>query len=402
MTTAGIPASNLTADDELHWLALHMVRGLGDRKAVQLLERFRTPQLVFRSSRSELEAAGLAGSVAQTIASGCSFEEAVEQHERAKALGVAVIPVHDPRYPPLLREIYDPPLLLFARGRTEILQSPMIAIVGTRRPTPYGVAVADRFGRELAEAGLVVTSGMARGIDTSAHRGALASVGETIAVFGCGVDVIYPAENRKLADEISAKGLLLSEFPIGTPGHPQHFPIRNRIVSGMSLGVVVVEGAEYSGSAITARLAMDQGREVFAVPGNITSKMSFGPNLLIRQGATLVQKWSDITAELQVKDRQRLSDAVRKRMIEKGLLEPESFGPAQASLPLPGSQSPAAALAQQVLAHLQPEEAVDLDGLIESLAGTSSSELIAVLFDLEMEGLVRQLPGKRFARVWQD
>ena len=390
----------LTADDELHWLALHLIHGLGDRKAIQVLERFRTPQDVFRASRSELEALGLSGSVAQTIVSGCSFDTAVEQHSKMKTLGVAAIPFRDPRYPPLLREIYDPPLLLFARGRVELLASPMVAIVGTRRPTPYGVAVADRFGRELAGAGLAIVSGMARGIDTSAHRGALAVDGETLAVFGCGVDVIYPAENRKLADEIAAKGVLLSEFPMGTPGHPQHFPIRNRIVSGMCLGVVVVEGAEYSGSAITARLAMDQGREVFAVPGNITSKMSFGPNLLIRQGAKIVQQWSDITAELPVETRQQLSSIIRKRMIKLGLVEPESFAATQASLPLAETQSPLADLGRRILAHLPFEEAVDLDTLLESFPGNSATEMIAVLFDLEMEGHVRQYPGKRFAKVW--
>jgi len=393
-------ASHLSAADELHWLALHLVHGLGDRKAVQLMERFRGPQEVFRASRSELESMGLSGSVAQTIVSGCSFEAAVEQHSKMKALGVAAIPFRDSRYPPLLREIYDPPLMLFARGRIEILESPMIAIVGTRRPTPYGVAVADRFGRELANAGLTIVSGMARGVDTSAHRGALAEDGETIAVFGCGVDVIYPAENRKLAEEIAQKGLLLSEFPMGTPGHPQHFPVRNRIVSGMSLGVVVVEGAEYSGSAITARLAMDQGREVFAVPGNITSKMSFGPNLLIRQGAKIVQQWSDITVELPVEVRQRLSVIIRKRMVDRGLAEPESFGAAQASLPLAETQSPMADLGRRILAHLPFEEAVDLDTLVEAFDGTSATELIAALFDLEMDGHVRQYPGKRFAKVW--
>ncbi len=400
MPTVETIAPILTPDDELHWLALHLVHGLGDRKAVALIERFRTPQDVFRASRSELEAQGLSGSVAQTIASGCTFETAVEQHQKMKAKGVVAIPFSDPRYPRLLREIYDPPLMLFARGRVEVLASPMIAMVGTRRPTPYGVAVADRFGRELAQAGLTIVSGMARGIDTSAHRAALAVQGETIAVFGCGVDVIYPAENRKLAEEITLKGLVISEYPMGTPGHPQHFPVRNRIVSGMSVGVIVVEGAEYSGSAITARLAMEEGREVFAVPGNITSKMSFGPNLLIRQGAKIVQNWSDITAELPVEVRQELSAIIRKRMIRLGLAEPESFGGAQASLPLAEIQSPMADLGRRILAHLPFEEAEDLDTLLEAFPGTSATELIAALFDLEMEGHVRQYPGKRFAKVW--
>ena len=196
--------------------------------------------------------------------------------------------------------------MLFARGRVELLQSLTLGVVGTRRPTPYGLAVAERLSADLAQAGLTIVSGMARGIDTAAHKGALAAGGNTIAVLGCGVDVVYPSENRKLAAEIAAKGLMVSEFPMGRPAFPQNFPIRNRIISGMSVGVLVVEGAQYSGSAITARLALDQGREVFAVPGNITSKMSWGPNLLIKQGAKLVQDWNDVVAELPAESRRHL------------------------------------------------------------------------------------------------
>jgi DNA processing protein len=172
-------------------------------------------------------------------------------------------------------------------------------MVGTRRPTPYGLAAAERLSADLAKAGLTIVSGLAAGIDTAAHLAALRSDGNTIAVFGCGVDVLYPSNNRKLYNDIAGRGLLVSEFPMGAPAFPQNFPIRNRIVSGLSLGVVIVEGAQHSGSAITAKLAMDQGREVFAVPGNITSKMSWGPNLLIKEGgAKLVQEWSDVTNEL--------------------------------------------------------------------------------------------------------
>ena len=201
--------------------------------------------------------------------------------------GTTLVSIKDPGYPNQLREIHDPPVVLFARGRIELMASIMIGVVGTRRPTPYGMAVAERLSRDLARAHLTIVSGMARGIDTASHRAALAVGGPTIAVFGCGVDRVYPAENRKLARQISEDGLVLSEFPMGAPAHPQNFPVRNRIVSGMSAGVLVVEGAQYSGSSITARLAMEQGREVFAVPGNITSKMSWGPNLLIKQGAKL-------------------------------------------------------------------------------------------------------------------
>src|SRR5581483_5930919 len=180
----------------------------------------------------------------------------------------------------------------FARGRLELLEGSGLGIVGTRRPTPYGLAAAERLAGDLARAGLTIISGMARGIDTAAHKSALAVGGDTIAVLGCGVDVVYPSENRRLAAEISQKGLILSEFPMGSTAFPQNFPIRNRIIAGMSSGVLIVEGAQYSGSAITAKLAIDQGREVFAVPGNITSKASWGPNLLIKQGAKLVQDFN--------------------------------------------------------------------------------------------------------------
>src|SRR5690348_12369763 len=310
--------SVLGQEEELHWLALTLVPGLGTRTSGKLLERFRTPQAIFRASRTELEAAGVSGAVAQSIASGCTFEDAAAQQQKMKDSGTALVALNDPRYPAALREIFDPPILLFARGRVELLQSIMLGVVGTRRPTPYGLAAAERLSTDLAHAGLTIVSGMARGIDSAAHKGALAAGGGTIAVFGCGVDVIYPSENRKLAAELTAKGLILSEFPMGTTAFPQNFPIRNRIISGMSTGVLVVEGAQYSGSAITAKLAMDQGREVFAVPGNITSKLSWGPNLLIKQGAKLVQDWNDVIAELSPESRRHLIEKGRQRILAEG------------------------------------------------------------------------------------
>ena len=284
-------------EDELHWLALRMVPGLGTRKAGQLLEVFSTAQAVFRASRSELEAIGLAASVAQSIASGCAFEEAVTQQEKLREAGAQIVPLADPRYPPRLRAIFDPPPVLFLRGNLDLLGTLMLGIVGTRRPTAYGTNVAGRLAKDLANAGLTIASGMARGIDTAAHKAVLEVGGDTVAVFGCGVDQVYPAENRKLADQIADHGLLISEFPMGTPAYPQNFPIRNRIISGLGAGVVVIEGGEYSGSSITAKLAIEQNREIFAVPGNVTSKMSWGPNLLIKQGAKLVQEWNDVVCE---------------------------------------------------------------------------------------------------------
>ncbi len=385
--------TKLTGEEVLHWLALRMVPGLGTLGTLRLLEKLKSPQAIFRASASELEATGLSTGMARNIASGYSFDDAVEQQAKLMNTGSELITIHDPRYPARLREIFDPPLLLFAKGRTELMGSHGIAIVGTRRPTPYGIAASERLSADLAKAGLTITSGMARGIDTAAHRASLLADGNTIAVLGCGVDVLYPSENRKLYDEIVKRGLIISEFPMGAPAFPQNFPIRNRIVSGLSLGVVIVEGAQYSGSAITAKLAMDQGREVFAVPGNITSKMSWGPNLLIKDGgAKLVQEWTDITNELPTAVRRDLvSDAQQKILLEAGDAETEAA-------PLP--EEPLKALGRKLLGQLQVDTPQQLDTLIESFEGVSSSELISALFDLQMAGLVRQLPGKNFVKVW--
>lgn len=384
----------VTSQDALYWLALRMTPGLGTRKAGQLLEVFRSPQAIFHASRSELQAAGLSAGVAQSLASGCAFDDAADQQTQAARAGAVLIPVTDARYPPVLRDIFDPPPLLYARGRVELLGTLMLGVVGTRRPTAYGGVAASKLSADLAAAGMTIASGMARGIDTAAHRGVLEAGGDTVAVFGCGIDQIYPAENRKLAEEIAARGLLISEFPMGAPAYPQNFPIRNRIISGMSAGVLVVEGSEYSGSAITAKLAIEQNREVFAVPGNITSKMSWGPNLLIKQGAKLVQEWNDVIVELKPEDRRRLVDQCRKR------LNLQANNSEETNDPIPASVMGSAA--RDILQRLRPDAPTGLDNLIESLEGISSSEAIAALFELELAGLVRQLPGKSYIRVWMD
>src|SRR6476661_7493163 len=225
-----MPVQTTSREEELHWLALTLIPGLGTRTAGKLIQRFRTPQAIFHASRTELEGAGLSGALAQSIASGCTFEDAVAQQEKMLEAGALAVTITDPGYPPLLREIFDPPVLLFARGRVELLQSTAFGVVGTRRPTPYGMAAAERLSGDLARAGLTIVSGMARGIDTAAHKSALAAGGDTIAILGCGVDVVYPSENKKLAAEIAVKGLLLSEFPMGSTAFPQNFPIRNRVI----------------------------------------------------------------------------------------------------------------------------------------------------------------------------
>jgi len=390
---AGMETNSISREEELHWVALMLTPGLGARTAGKLLDRFRTPQAIFRASRSELEAAGIKGAIAQSIASGCSFEDAVDQQQKMAEAGTVAITLGDPRYPAALREIFDPPILLFARGRLELLQPFHFALVGTRRPTPYGTAVAERISADLVRAGLTIVSGMARGIDTAAHKGALSAGGDTVAVLGCGVDVVYPSENRKLSAEIAAKGLILSEFVMGSTAFPQNFPVRNRIISGLSSGVLVVEGAQYSGSAITAKLALDQGREVFAVPGNVTSKASWGPNLLIKQGAKLVQDWNDIIVELPPEVRRQLIERGRSRLLGSGVASDQTSQSSSTEGSLPE-------IGRRVLGTLQVDTAIHLDDLIQVLEDSSASELIAALFELEMLGLVKQLPGKNFVKVW--
>ena len=401
MQSTALPNNGvLTKEEEIYWLALMLVPGLGTRTANKLLDRLRTPQAIFRSSRTELETAGVSGAVAQSIASGCTFDDAATQQQKMMDANAVAITIGDPRYPQALREIYDPPVLLFARGRIELLHSISLGVVGTRRPTPYGLAVAERLSADLAHAGMTIASGMARGIDTASHKGALAAGGDTIAVFGCGIDVIYPSENKKLASEIAARGLLLSEFPMGAVAFPQNFPIRNRIISGISVGVMVVEGAQYSGSAITAKLAMDQGREVFAVPGNITSKLSWAPNLLIKQGARLVQDWNDVVSELPAESRRHLIELGRQKVLaEAGGASNATSGPEPASLF--NSRGPELSdVARRTLESLKVDTPIHLDDLLEKIEDTSSSEIIAALFELEMQGLVKQLPGKNFVKVW--
>jgi DNA processing protein len=391
----------LTAEEELYWLALRMVPGLGTRRAGLLLERMKTPQNIFRASASELEAAGLPGAVARSVASGCSFEEAASQQQKALDAGAILITLADARYPEMLRRIFDPPAVLFARGRPDLLSSVCLGVVGTRHPTPYGVAAAERLTGDLARAGMTITSGMARGIDSVAHKAALAVEGTTIAVLGCGVDVVYPSENRKLAAEIAAKGLIVSEFPMGATAFPQNFPIRNRIISGLSHGILVIEGAQYSGSGITAKLAIDQGREVFSVPGNITSKMSWGPNLLIKQGAKLVQDWNDVVVDLPQIAQRKLIDQGRQRIMDQGLGADLPNAP-ESSAAVAASQlaEPHQQVARRVLGHLKLDQACQLDTLVDTVENASPSEIIAALFELEILGLAKQLPGRNFVKVW--
>jgi DNA processing protein len=376
-----------TSTHLLEWLAISLTTGLGPTRARKLVEHFGSPEAVFRASLTELEGSGIRAISAQSIATGKSAELAREEIARAAAMGATLISMEDPCYPLRLKEIYDPPLILYIRGNSEVLTKPGIAMVGTRHPTPYGTGMAERLACDLAAQGLVIISGMARGVDTASHRGAISAKGKTIAVFGTGVDVIYPKENSRLAEQILALGgALISEFPLGTFAAPQNFPIRNRILSGMSVGVLVVEAAEYSGTRITARCALEQNRDVFAVPGNVTNKNSWGPNTLIKQGAKLVATWEDVWEELPTEVRLTLAPAS----------SPESAGSSTASL-FPNEGLPPHE--KRILSLLKADETTHIDEIVEKLeAEMSSSEIFAALFELELTGKVRQMPGKNFVK----
>ncbi len=371
----------------LEWLAISLTPGLGPTKARKLAERFGGPEAVFRASLTELEGAGIQAISAQSIATGKSVELAREELAKAAASGVIVISSEDACYPPRLKEIYDPPLVLYVRGSAEVLTQPGIAMVGTREPTAYGLGMAERLACDLAGQGLVIISGMARGVDTASHRGAITAKGKTIAVFGAGVDVIYPKENSRLSEQILALGgALISEFSLGSASFPQNFPIRNRIISGMSVGVLVLEAAEYSGTRITARCALEQNRDVFAVPGNVTNKNSWGPNTLIKQGAKLVATWEDVWEDLPPQVKLALTPN------RSG----ESAGGSSASL-FPDEALPPHE--KQILSLLKADEPTHIDELVERLeTEMSSSEIFAALFELELSGKVRQMPGKNFVK----
>jgi DNA processing protein len=386
--SATLAASDRTAETATRqWLALALTPGLGPTRGRRLVEFMGGVNAVFQASLTELEATGVRTVSAQSLGTGRSLELAQDELARAAAASVRVISVDDAAYPSQLKQIYDPPLILYVRGDNTVISQPGIALVGTRHPTPYGLGMAERLACDLAARGLVIFSGMARGVDTAGHRGALAGKGKTVAVFGTGVDVTYPKENTRLMDQILALGgAVISEFPMGTFAAPQNFPIRNRIISGISLGVLVVEAAEYSGTRITARCALEQSRDVYAVPGNVTNKNSWGPNTLIKQGAKLVATWEDVWEELPTD--------VRLRLQPQGT--DESPAGQTASL---FQESELPPHEKKIFALLKADEATHIDEIVERLEpGLSSSEIFAALFELELAGKVKQLPGKNFVK----
>lgn len=370
-------------DASLSWLALGLTPGLASRLSARVLKRFDSPEGVFRASLRDLESCHLPAPVAQSIVKKEAFKRAEKELAGVqKIAGCTLLNWTDPEYPQTLLQIYDPPVMLYVRGDPQVLNLPSLSIVGTRRPTLYGTQMAQRLGRDLAARGLVIVSGMARGIDAIGHQGAMDAHGRAIGVLGTGIDVCYPKENKKLYEKVLERGAIISEFPLRTHPAPENFPIRNRIVAGMPLGAVVVEGAQYSGSLITARLAMEFGREVFGVPGNVTQPVSFAPNQLIKQGAKLVTSAEDVVEELPTPIRAALLRAEQPEAEQRNLL---------AAAALEGSE-------KKLYELLNAEQPVHIDDIVER-SGLNSSEVLATLFDLEMKGIVRQLPGKQFSKV---
>lgn len=370
-------------DQYLGWVALNLTPGLGPRMAGRLLRVYGGPEGIFRASLTELESHRLPVAVAQEIFSQRPLAAAGEELKQVETLGCKLLHWDEPEYPQALLQIFDPPPLLYVLGNVGVLGKHSLSIVGARRPSTYGNLMSERLGRDLAARGLVIVSGLARGVDACAHLGALsAPAGQTVAVLGTGVDLIYPKENKKLFASIQERGAVISEFPLGTFAGAQNFPIRNRVIAGMSLGTICVEGGEYSGSLITSRLAMEFGREVFGVPGNVTQPTAFGPNLLIKQGAKLVTGWEDVVEELPTAVRAEILSVKPVEADERNLLVQDSLSPGHRLL----------------YGLLKVDFAVQIDELVES-SGLTSSEVLASLFELELKGLVRQLPGKQFLKV---
>ncbi|HUB50704.1 MAG TPA: DNA-processing protein DprA [Terracidiphilus sp.] len=383
-----VPQSREPSGECLAWLGLALAPGLGPKRIRDAVQQAGSAARVLELRLTELEGLNFPAEAAQFIFDGKARAAADAEWARANALRATIVSHSCEAYPERLREIYDPPPVLWVCGDAKLLSRHSIAIVGTRHPSPYGAGVAEMLARDLAARRLLVVSGMARGIDTCAHKGALAARMPTLAVWGTGIDVVYPKENRKLADEIlETGGAIVSEVPLGTFPAPQNFPRRNRILSGVSVAVLVVEAAENSGTRVTARCAAEQNRDLFAVPGNVTSKGSWTPNTLIKQGAKLVATWEDVWEDLPSPVRIELeaqASAASKGEPDASLLPDPVLRPEEA----------------MVLEVLRSDESLQIDELLDRLeTQLTSSEVFTALFELEMAGHVRCLPGKNYVRT---
>ncbi len=379
-----------------YWIALKAVEEVGCVGFKALLAAFSSPRAVFSAPSRMLQAVpGIGPITADRIRSFSGWASAEKEIKRAREIQVEIVTCEDPRYPQNLLNIYDYPPYLYVKGTLSPAEV-CIAVVGSRLASTYGRYVTEKLSRELALAGLTVVSGLARGIDAAAHRGALAGKGRTIAVLGCGLDIVYPPENRELAEAVASSGSLVTEFPFQTPPNAPNFPSRNRIISGISLGVVVVEAGEKSGSLITARIAAEQGRSVFAVPGAIEAAGSRGTNRLIKQGAKLIENVQDILEEI-------LPQAGLSPALPATPPPPPSAVRMQARKDNPRESADTTspdrpgglATPEGTLLSLITQKPIAVDDLIDA-SGLTAQEVLNDLLVLELQGRIRQLPGKMF------
>lgn len=357
------------------WIKLNMIKGIGPLRFATLLKHFGSPQEILSSKASSLsQVKGIGEEIAHRIIEEKDKVEVNLELEKIKKEGVSILTLADKEYPANLKIIYDPPPVLYVKGKIEPDDRLAIAMVGSRIATTYGKRTASKLAAELVQLGFTIVSGLAHGIDTVAHRGAIETKGRTIAVLGCGIDVIYPPENKKLFDEIREHGAIITEFPFGTPPERFNFPQRNRLISGLSLGTVVIEAPLRSGALITAYCSLEQNREVFAVPGPVESRLSKGTHHLIKQGAKLTESAQDIIEELEL-----FTEALKKIP------------------PLQNNKitlSPDEDKIYQVISSTDPQH-IDI---ISSLSKMNAAQVAAALIQLEIKGLIKQLIGKRFLR----
>lgn len=360
-------------DNRRYWVAFNLVFGEELKLAKKIFEHFPNLEEIFKTGKKELVALGLDEEQAQRIASRELLDQASREIDRIEKKNYSLLTLEDKKYPSYLREIFDPPFVIYCAGNVDLLEGPAVSIVGTRKPTPYGRAITEKLAEDLASRGLVIISGLARGIDSFAHWGALKG-GKTVAVLGSGLENMYPRENKSLSKKITERGAVISEFPLDAPPLGFHFPIRNRIISGLSMALVVVEAARRSGSLISARLALEQNREVMAVPGNMTSEFSQGTNWLIKTGAKLVESWEDVVDEFPSPLKENLLSQKEKKRVP--------------------SMKP---MEKRVYDCLKEDSLVHIDELLEKTE-SSVSELLAILLNLELKDLISQSPGKYFQR----
>lgn len=352
-----------------------MIQGLGNIALKRLLERFQEPERIFKASIAELsEVEGIREDIARSIVKKRFSDDPEKEFREAENRGARILAYTDPEYPRLLKEIHDPPIVLYAMGNDIPDNRIFIAVVGSRNSTSYGQKASEKIGQGLARRGLGVVSGMARGIDSASHWGCLEGRGHTIAVLGTGIDVVYPPSNRRLYDHIADKGTIISEFPMGSPPMPNNFPMRNRIISGLSRGTVIVEATKNSGSLITASLALEQGRELFAVPGSINSFKSTGCHYLIKQGACLIENADDILEALGMNYPSVPKTDTFMEMTPEGMDDAES-----------------------ALYNIIGDYPVHIDQIARE-GKMTPGEVSSLLTKMELKGLIRQLPGKMFVR----